>query len=280
MTQELQYNLQPIWSAELELYQKFVYICEKYSLRYYAAFGTALGAIRHQGFIPWDDDLDFEMPRPDYEKFLKVAEQELPCNLMLKTWNNTPNYGLRFAEIFEKDQNIISKVRNSSHLDVKNIWIDIFPIDGLPNNTIVLFWWKIRLSLVKAMSYSSQTHKDKVSNSLKWRWLVGRFSNIFTCSPKNMSFYRIWQEKLETAFSYEQALKVGNLSSPYGKRSWFLDKNIYGEGKIVPFETTTIRVPSLYDTYLSALYRDWRQLPPQEYQKPPHLVLVNHTSLH
>ena len=75
------YGLRPLWDALYEIYEEFAKICDKHGLRYYAFAGTLLGAIRHNGFIPWDDDLDVAMPRPDYEKFIQISKTELPRHL-------------------------------------------------------------------------------------------------------------------------------------------------------------------------------------------------------
>ena len=86
----LPYNLAPVWKVVLDIYREFAAICQRHSLRHYAAFGTALGAVRHKGFIPWDDDFDVMMPRPDYERLIEIAPSELPAHLQFLSKKTTP----------------------------------------------------------------------------------------------------------------------------------------------------------------------------------------------
>ncbi|MBO5987370.1 MAG: LicD family protein, partial [Lachnospiraceae bacterium] len=95
----------------LELLKLFKEICEKHHLRYFMVGGTMLGAIRHQGFIPWDDDLDVGMPRPDYEKFIKIAKQELPAGFLFLNYKQDEKYKRYFSRIV--DQNV--EIYNASN---------------------------------------------------------------------------------------------------------------------------------------------------------------------
>ena len=88
-----------IWAIEIDLYLKFAEVCQKYGFRYYALFGTILGAVRHSGMIPWDDDMDVCMPREDYERFCTVAVSEFKTPYFLQTPYTDKNYYYSFAKI-------------------------------------------------------------------------------------------------------------------------------------------------------------------------------------
>ena len=126
--------LRKLQLAELEVLKEVVRICDKYKITYYISGGTYLGAVRHKGFIPWDDDVDIAMPREDYEIFLQLAEQELNSKYKLVTYKKDDNY-LYYPSKIETDE---MKVINHSVNNEKNFnaWIDIFPLDGMPNNFI------------------------------------------------------------------------------------------------------------------------------------------------
>lgn len=119
--------------AILAVYDVFVEICARHGLRYYMAYGTAIGVVRHTGFIPWDDDLDVVMPRPDYERFFKLAKDELPEYYKPVTWHVERGMRGRFGKVQETRREIIDAAEDElGHRLPQGIYIDIFPIDGYP----------------------------------------------------------------------------------------------------------------------------------------------------
>ena len=123
-------SLKEIQKIELDILVHFSDFCRKNNLRFYLCGGTLLGAVRHHGFIPWDDDLDVCMPRPDYDRFLKIYDQEEVTNIRLFS-GELGNMTAPFAKLKRMDTKIVCCCTNSD-VDT-NLWIDIFPIDGLPN---------------------------------------------------------------------------------------------------------------------------------------------------
>ncbi len=122
-------KIKKLKEIELELFKQFVRICEKNSLRYFVVGGTALGAVRHKGFIPWDDDIDVALPRGDYEKFLSIAQSWLPENMFLQTYITDKNYPNPFAKLRRSDTAFIEK--SASRIKMNHgVYIDIFPLDG------------------------------------------------------------------------------------------------------------------------------------------------------
>lgn len=99
---------------ELEILLEVDRICQKHDLRYYLIGGSVLGAIRHSGFIPWDDDVDLAMPRPDYERFLEVGSRELPDNYFVQTFKSQPHFPLPFAKVSRNDTTFIGALCKSS----------------------------------------------------------------------------------------------------------------------------------------------------------------------
>jgi hypothetical protein len=121
-----------LWAAMLDMVEVFLDICEKHHLRYFAVGGTLLGAVRHRGFIPWDDDVDLAMPRKDYERFLEVAPAMLPEHLALTNKRNEPdNPHLYFSRIRNRNTTHITKFAQECRIN-HGVFIDIFPEDGLP----------------------------------------------------------------------------------------------------------------------------------------------------
>lgn len=130
---EISEKRKQIWNIELELLFKLDEVCKKYNLRYWLDSGTLLGAIRHHGFIPWDDDIDLVMPRCDYDKLVKISKQEFTEPYYFQIINNDPNYAGIHAKI--RNTNTTAIFKSWLFTDVnQGIFIDIFPLDGVPGN--------------------------------------------------------------------------------------------------------------------------------------------------
>lgn len=129
MIQNKEMNLRKLQLAELEILKDFIRVCNELKLTYFLDSGTLLGCIRHEGFIPWDDDIDVSMPREDYEIFLEKGQALLKREYFLQSYKTEPNYTLNFAKIRNSNTTFIEssvKDLNINH----GIFIDIFPIDG------------------------------------------------------------------------------------------------------------------------------------------------------
>ena len=126
-------GLLPLQEAIYSIYDDFATICDRNGLRYYALGGTLLGAVRHNGFIPWDDDLDVAMPRPDYEKFIEIAKRELPAHLKFMNWQDVPEMEVLFGKVQETRKSVVEDLEKRLGITLScGIYIDIFPLDGYP----------------------------------------------------------------------------------------------------------------------------------------------------
>ena len=145
---ENQNDLRKLQLVELDILKEFLRICKKHHLRYYALGGTLLGAVRHEGFIPWDDDIDVGMPRPDFRRFEKIAEKELPEYLHYCSFMKTEGYHHYVPRITDSRVKVIDE---SAAVDAeKEAWIDIFPLDGMPGNKYLRKFHCFRLLIARA----------------------------------------------------------------------------------------------------------------------------------
>ena len=117
--------------AEFEILKIFVDICEKYDLKYYLVCGSALGAVKYSGFIPWDDDIDVALLRSDYDKFCELAPTVLPKNIFLQNFRTDPEFPHIFSKLRNSNTTFIEK--GTAHLKINHgVYIDVFPLDGYP----------------------------------------------------------------------------------------------------------------------------------------------------
>lgn len=238
-------------------------ICEKYHLRYFLLGGSALGAVRHSGFIPWDDDIDIGMPRKDYEKFLSVAQLEFK-NSFLQTDATDPMYPLPFAKIRNSKTTFIQK--EFSHLDMNHgAFIDIFPLDGYPTNKFIRMIHVYLFRIYRA----TILHKLGIKKIETKRRLFISIYAVFI--PLNRLREKL--NNLMKKVDYEKSNVIINWNGTWQLKE-AVQKDLFGEGNQVKFEGITVMIPSNSDGYLKSLYGDYMTLPPIEKRVNPHLANV------
>ena len=152
-------NMDLLHRVDLDIVKEVVAICEKHGFTYFMLGGTMLGAIRHKGFIPWDDDIDLGIPRKDYEAFLKVAPKELSSHLKVVNYRTDPDYHYYITRILDTETKV-EEERIGNDNRYTNASIDIFPIDGTPNNEILRKLYFFRVLYHRALM--SLCYKDSI----------------------------------------------------------------------------------------------------------------------
>ncbi|CDZ24935.1 LICD protein family superfamily protein [[Clostridium] cellulosi] len=258
-------TLRTLQLEELKILKVIIDICNRHNLRYCLIGGTLLGAVRHKGFIPWDDDIDIGMPRPDYEKFLQQAQKELKEPLAVKCFKFTPNYKYSFARVDTSEIQIETNSTNTKKIE--NLWVDIFPIDAMPNNKFLSFLHQKRLLFLRLMSKYSVFNEVVGQNKKNRPWyekaLIALGNKI---NPDRFMDYKKWYTKLDNAYKkypYETADVVGNLCGVY-KMHELVPKSYFEPFKTLEFEGMTVFVPNEYDKYLKHIYGDYMKLPPED----------------
>ena len=239
-----------IWSVELDLLMEFDRVCNKYGLMYFANGGTLLGAVRHKGFIPWDDDIDLMMLRPDYEKLCNIAKQEFKA----------PYF---FQNIYtDNTMFTISKLRNSNTSAIENffdnsynqgIFIDIWPLDDISDGTPI----SNKISDIKKYLISMITsEKDVIKN-------INDNKNL----PLSKDFIKLYLslDTKDRIIEYEKFC-----SNHFGKSSQVsyaftltgnkrFDLNWFRDCIMLDFENTKIPAPLYYEKFLTIEYGDWHK---------------------
>lgn len=243
--------------TEFEILKEFVRICNELNLTYYLVCGTALGAVKYHGFIPWDDDIDVALSRPDYEKFCKCAQNMLPKNLFLQNHNTQSAYPRIYSKIRNSDTTYIEK--SVSNLPINHgVFIDVFPLDGYPEMP----------SAIKRLECTKKRIKLQIECALNVDY--GFLRNTFFAIERLLGFHKRTQrlvdrlEKELSAWQIDSSKIWCNHGNWQGKLE-YAPREQYGEGVMMKFEGLDVRVPERYDEYLTQKYGDWRaDLPPEQ----------------
>ena len=244
----------------LKLFHTFAKFCDDNHLSYFAAYGTALGAIRHNGFIPWDDDIDVHMLRKDYDRMLQLRN-ELPASYRIADISDI-GYTAPFAKFIDNN----SSIWEFEHVPyMLGAYIDIFPIDDCPKNNESL---SIKAAFDKSfnnyyISLQKWTYKYVVLRLLKGRPIA--FWNSLKVKIYMSRRQKKYHTKLMTLYKKLISLHddndcISTCSVLPGKH--FMKKEWFRETIEIKFEDTTIKVPKAYDQYLSFLYNNYMQEPP------------------
>ncbi len=259
--------------TQLEILKVFIAICEKHHLSYFLVSGTALGAVRHHGFIPWDDDIDVGMIRSEYEKFLQVAPKELAgSHYFLQTWRSDPHYIYGFAKIRDNNTTYIENFFMNHQIN-HGVWMDIFPIDGLTDKELSIKKLKPRLHHFVFHIYMSylpallrKFHKKTFFKDLLFNFIGVLFY------PFNIAHYHQRKlDKMGNKYPLEKATYAGNYMYYFTGRIEALPAHIYLETTDAIFEGVKVKIPKDYDTYLTCLYGNYMQ-PPKENDRVGHHI--------
>lgn len=234
-------------------------VCREHHLRYYLFAGTLLGAVRHKGFVPWDDDADVAMPRPDYDMLVAHANEWLPEGYELVSSDTNPHYPYFFARI--QDVRTTYILRRSFDF-VGGLPVDVFPLDGMTENKLKRKWHYWRLSMTRQLLYFCLIDPYKHGRGLHCL-LVKTVRSLFTPTALHRRLYRILTE-----FDYDQsALVADNDNKP---ERGILPKEVYGEPTPIEFAGTTLMGVAQPDAYLRYCYGNYMELPndlpPQNYR--------------
>ena len=250
----------------LEILIPAVEICEKLNLNYYLVCGSALGAAKYQGFIPWDDDMDIGMPRDDYEIFLREAPNLLPDNLFLQNYRTDPGFPHIFSKLRDSGTTMIEY--GVAHLDMHHgICIDIFPLDGYPTGKWEQKWFDLQKKGYNWMRFCAL---GKGSDpKVEFRNRIFRMLGYHRRTAKTIEK----MERLLTRYSAEDS-EIWCNHGNWQEKLEYAPRWHYGNGMGMTFEGLPVRVPENYDAYLTQKYGDWRSDPPKEKQVSHHRYQV------
>lgn len=267
-------GLLKLQDAEFAVLLQVRRICEKYHLTYYLSGGTYLGAVRHGGFIPWDDDMDIAIPRSDYMKFVKVVNKELPAGMRFQSYDTDPQYRHPVPRINNDSVHIIN--HSFAEGRVESAWVDIFPLDGMPDGKLAMQLHKVRLLWRRVMigfANYENLHVNKPNRPWyeKALMFIGR-----TLKPGRFMDLNKQYQKMERALMKcpDTTSKVYmNFHGAYRFNSIMSKDFYYGDGATYTFRGEQFNAPANYDAYLTKIYGDYMKLPPED-QRNKHCTEV------
>ena len=258
-----------IHAIQLELLLELKRICGEYNIKYFLIYGTCLGAIRQNGFIPWDDDLDIGMLREDYNRFIDIAKKDLRESYFLQTWYTDDQYPLPLAKI--RKNGTVLKENHSQNVNMHHgIFVDTFTLDKVPQNSVLAFKSHLLINILKkALLAKSNYILHSNSYSKKIVYIVLRYF-----------FSLISNKKIKAALDYEM-IRYNNsksdilisYSGPYKRKKELLNKFWFINTEEVQFEEEVFPVPTEYDLYLTHLYNDYHKLPPMNERVSRHGII-------
>ena len=254
-------DMKKIWAVELDLLNECIRLCDKYKIKYYACAGTLLGAIRHGGFIPWDDDIDIIMSRKDYQRFCEIAEKEFRYPYFFQTDETDPGSTRGHAQLRNSATTGILKDELEYRFPYnQGIFIDIFPYDHVPDRQKERrkLGKRVNRYIAKAKQYSYCYYGINTSKGMKrfFRFFSMLFFKITYRGYDNKYFKKAELEKQK--YNQSGKDKISNLCIGAANVERFTIKEEWCEKtELKPFEMLQISVPAGYKKILKRNYGDW-----------------------
>lgn len=271
MTMSNTYSIDEIHDKMLNMMEWFHMFCEKNNIPYFMIGGTMLGAMRHQGFIPWDDDVDIGVPREDFERLLSISKkQEGNTQYVIESYlDGKEDFEYPFAKVYDTSTTLIENKRKQPK---RGLYIDVFPLDGIRGTTkeeAIKSFEPLKRELNLLAAITSEVREGRVW----WKNCIVRIVGMIPSSKLRFSKIALKVEKLCKENSFYNSQYVGNLVGMWRERE-IMPKDFFGNPRLYRFERFFFYGVEKPDEYLSNVYGDWRKLPPVEKRKSDHSYVL------
>ncbi len=261
------YDIEAVHRRTLNILLRTHEVCRQHGLRYYIWAGTMLGAVRHKGFIPWDDDIDIAMPRPDYDRLIAHCKEWLPQPLEMVCADTDDAYPLPFAKIQDASTTIIERM----HLGyVGGLYIDVFPIDGVPQGRLRRWLHFARYEYYKRVLYLMVRDPYKHGHGPD-SWVPLLCRRAYRLGEVQQKVARLLRK-----YDFDRSSLVADYDD--GRRG-AMPKTILGTPRPCIFEGEEVAGVEQFHTYLTRKYGDYMTVPPPEKQRQHnfHYVDLEHS---
>lgn len=268
--------LKRVQQTELEILKDFMAVCDEAGLRYFGIAGTGIGAVRHGGFIPWDDDIDLAMPRADFDRAMKLVEEKLSDRYYILNCETDPNYPLMTTRLCKKGTRFQEEAMQGVKAKL-GIFLDLYPYDNLADGKAAYFfqvwtaWFYSKLLILRSVSHPYMSFggwKRKLAQGICC--LASGAMRLFRISPRWI--YRRC-DRICRKYNGRKTRRMGfpGDTSPHWNT---LEKSKVYPLKKYPFEDILLNFPKDTDRMLKNFFGDYMQLPPVEKRKThyPHVL--------
>lgn len=260
-------DLNELKRIELNILQQIDKICREQGFRYWLCGGTLLGAVRHKGFIPWDDDIDIFMPRQDYNEFIKYcANHSTPFQLF--SHETDDSYYRLYAKACAMNT-LVEEYGDNLKLPSTGIWVDIFPIDGLADS------WEKAKGVIKSIEFK----RNLLTAALWKKYFIGHSKSIIFTVGRFLlyimgKFTNKWKliKKIEKRYiknDFDKMKYCGVAFGCYGVRE-VVERKFFDDSVDIEFEGCLFKAPIGWSQYLNSIYGDYMQLPPEDKRVTQH----------
>ena len=260
--------LEELHQYHLAALKAFASFCEERGLTWFAIGGTLLGAVRHKGFIPWDDDVDVAMPRKDYDKLVAFAK-EFPKPFVLEEYRYNKEFQSYFAKLRSEEIELLETVTEEADKR-RGYLIDIMPLDGTPDNAMLRKLYFARVLFLRFLCGAANVHTGILTSRPKWEQRVlkvCRVLKLYKVITKEKVYQRM--DKVFRRQRAEASKQIGTIMGAYKTRE-IVPAEYFGlkeEPVYLVFEDMQIRAPKQYELYLTHMYGEYKNLPPENQRK-------------
>lgn len=267
-------KMKRIWAIELDLLERLMDVCDRNGLRYYASYGTLLGAVRHKGFIPWDDDIDLVMPRSDFEKLKLIADKEFKEPYFFQTPENDPEHFMAGHCKLRNSNTTYIDFMNLDHSCNQGCFIDITALDNVFDDKKKQQKQLKKIEFYKTILFAKVYGRDfdTLYDYKPYEWKLYRlisslFSHKRLCQKFNKACTDCDDENTEQLAVFTQ--KTGDYEYKY------FDREIFKQTMMIDFEHLKIPIPMDFKRYISLVWENGMELPPEEERKQRHEGFIN-----
>lgn len=251
----IQEQIEQVWKVEQEILDVIHGVCSKQNLRYTLAYGTLIGAVRHGGFIPWDDDIDLIMPRDDYEMLLSIWNDVAPEGYILQNVRTNPDYTNTFSKVRKDHTTFLQDEVETAKMYHKGIFVDIFPADRVADkklaNTVQYIASAVNLLFTRGYKSGSGG-------------VIGAAESILLALPKRIRpTLRKWSENIIRKWNHNEQLQWFSPSTIESARRYY-PANLFNSMKTIEYCQKTYSCVADPDAFLRVDYGEYMQLPPEE----------------